>query len=72
MVDCYGDNPSPEQLIKEPHKDVIISNASRWDGASIKQVRACFAEYLCKTKEEDYHYEARFAACLMIDERSLK
>ncbi|KAJ5316722.1 hypothetical protein N7508_001230 [Penicillium antarcticum] len=68
----YGDNPRPEQLIEESHKDVIISDSSRWDGASIEQVRGHFAQYLRKIKQEEHCEDSRFAVCLIIDERSLK
>ncbi|KAJ5214057.1 hypothetical protein N7449_001226 [Penicillium cf. viridicatum] len=68
---CYGDDPRPEQLIEESHKDVIISDSSRWDGASIEQVRDNFAQCLRKIKQEEYCEDSRFALCLMIDERSL-
>ncbi|CDM37042.1 unnamed protein product [Penicillium roqueforti FM164] len=67
----YGNDPRPEQLIEESHKDVIISDPGRWDGASIEQVRAHFAQYLRKIKQEEHCDDSRFAVCLMIDERSL-
>lgn len=70
--ELHGDESRPEQLIKESHKDVIISDPSRWDGASIEQVRGLFAVYLRKIKQEDYSEESRFASCLVVDERSLK
>ncbi|KAJ5961920.1 hypothetical protein N7501_006861 [Penicillium viridicatum] len=37
--ELHGDESRPEQLIEESHKDVVISDPSRWDGASIEQVR---------------------------------
>ena len=71
-MELHGDESRPEQLIEESHKDVIISDPSRWDGASIEQVRGHFAVYLRKIKQEDYSEESRFASCLVVDERSLK
>ncbi|KAJ5415787.1 hypothetical protein N7465_004482 [Penicillium sp. CMV-2018d] len=68
----HGDESRPEQLIEESHKDVVISDPSRWDGASLEQVRDHFAVYLRKIKQEDYSEESRFASCLVVDERSLK
>ncbi|KAJ5097684.1 hypothetical protein N7456_008405 [Penicillium angulare] len=49
-----GDDSSPEQLIQASHKDVVICDAIRWDGASIEQVRNHFAEYLRKTGQAIY------------------
>lgn len=68
----YGDDPRPEQLISESHKDVIISDSSCWDAASVEQVRDHFAQYLHKIDQENYSVDSRFALCLMIDEKSLK
>ncbi|KAJ5522028.1 hypothetical protein N7527_006143 [Penicillium freii] len=70
--ELHGDESRPEQLIEESHKDVVISDPSRWDGASIEQVRGHFAVYLRKIKQEDYSEESHFASCLVVDERSLK
>ncbi|CDM32153.1 hypothetical protein DTO013E5_3632 [Penicillium roqueforti] len=67
----YGDDPRPEHLIEESHKDVIISDSSRWDGAGIEQVRGHFAQYLREIKQEEHCEESRFAVRLVIDERSL-
>ncbi|KAJ5613708.1 hypothetical protein N7528_007362 [Penicillium herquei] len=75
-IDCeaerYPNDTRPEQLVKESHKDVVISDASRWDGASIEEVREHFLGYLRKMNQERSSEEARFASCLVIDERSLQ
>ncbi|KAJ6031850.1 hypothetical protein N7540_002582 [Penicillium herquei] len=75
-IDCeskrYPNDTRPEELVKESHKDVIISDLSRWNGSSIEKVREHFAEYLRKIKQEGSSEEARFASCLVIDERSLQ
>lgn len=63
--------PRPEQLVKESHKDVIISDSSRWDGASVEQVRSHYVEHLREMKQEGCGEQPRFVVCLMIDERSL-
>lgn len=62
----------PEQLVKESHKDVIISDKKRWDGASIEQIREHFAAYLRATGIGMSVGMGRFGGCLVIDERSLK
>ena len=67
-----ADDPRPEQLVQASRKDVIICDADRWDGASIEQIRAHFAEYLRKINQVGCAEEQRFALCLVIDERSLK
>ncbi|KAE8346756.1 hypothetical protein BDV24DRAFT_123426 [Aspergillus arachidicola] len=67
-----GDDPRPERLIQESHKDVIISDKQRWDGAGIEQIREHYAEYLRKTNIGVYGSCGRFEACMVIDERSLK
>jgi hypothetical protein len=48
--ELHRDESRPEQLIEESHKDVVISYPSRWDGASIEQVRGHFAVYLRNIK----------------------
>ncbi|KAJ5195576.1 uncharacterized protein N7498_009014 [Penicillium cinerascens] len=58
-----------ERLVKETHKDVIFSDKQFWDGASIKQVRQHFSEYLRASKGLG---TGRFEGCLLIAERSLK
>ncbi|KAJ5658276.1 uncharacterized protein N7484_001925 [Penicillium longicatenatum] len=68
----YGNDSRPEQLVKESHKDVIISDSSRWDGASVEQVRSHYMEHLREMKQERCGEQPRFVVCLMIDERSLK
>ncbi|KAJ5726587.1 uncharacterized protein N7483_007944 [Penicillium malachiteum] len=68
----FANSSRPEELVKESHKDVIISDSRRWDGASIDQVRDHFAEYLRNMEQEDCSEEPRFAACLSIDEVSLQ
>ncbi|KAB8222313.1 hypothetical protein BDV33DRAFT_168892 [Aspergillus novoparasiticus] len=72
QVDRYGDNSRPEQLVQESHKDVIISDKQRWDGAGIEQIRQHFKSYLGKTKLGMDRGRGRFEACMVIDERSLK
>ncbi|KAJ5930941.1 hypothetical protein N7466_006434 [Penicillium verhagenii] len=62
----------PQQLVQTSHKDVILSDAARWDGASIEQVRDHFAEYLRKTDQDVYPNEQRYALCFVIDEKALK
>ncbi|KAJ5928254.1 hypothetical protein N7466_007210 [Penicillium verhagenii] len=62
----------PEQLIQASHKDAILSDMARWDGASIEHVRNHFAEYLRKTDQMAYPRDQRYALCLVIDEKALK
>ncbi|KAF7122274.1 hypothetical protein CNMCM5793_000231 [Aspergillus hiratsukae] len=67
------EDPEPdstaERLVKESHKDVIVSDKKFWDGAGIEQVRQHFAEYLRTSKGRR---SGRFEGCLIIDEQSLK
>ncbi|KAJ6010425.1 hypothetical protein N7451_001837 [Penicillium sp. IBT 35674x] len=59
-------------MVKESHKDVIISDSSRWDGASVEQVRSHYVEHLREMKQDHSGEQPRFVVCLMVDERSLK
>ncbi|KAK6829071.1 hypothetical protein RU639_003706 [Aspergillus parasiticus] len=70
--DRYGDNPRPERLVQESHRDVVISDKQRWNGAGIEEVRQHFADYLRKTKLGVDGGCGRFQACMVIDDRSLK
>ncbi|CAI7573020.1 unnamed protein product [Penicillium manginii] len=65
-------NSRPERLVKEAHKNVIISDPDYWNGAGIETIRAHFAEYLRAAGEYKYIGTSRFGGCLVIDERSLK
>ncbi|KAJ5742045.1 hypothetical protein N7533_011454 [Penicillium manginii] len=65
-------NSRPERLVKEAHKNVIISDPDYWNGAGIETIRAHFAEYLRAAGEYKSIGTSRFGGCLVIDERSLK
>ncbi|KAB8239084.1 uncharacterized protein BDW43DRAFT_305969 [Aspergillus alliaceus] len=68
----YSDNPRPEQLVQESHRDVVVSDKRCWDGAGIEPIRRHFADYLHKTKLGAYGGCGLSEACMVTDERSLK
>ncbi|KAJ5651744.1 hypothetical protein N7507_009170 [Penicillium longicatenatum] len=67
----YADK-TPERILKETLKNVILEDRERWDGASVKQIRADFIAHLesigCSVGEES----PRSTVCMMIDEACLQ
>lgn len=70
--DRYDD--TPERIVCETSKNVIIEDKEHWDGASVDDVREDFKSYLVEKMGALIRnpISPRFTACLVVDEESLK
>lgn len=65
-------DPCHEQLVQASHKDAVICDVTRWDGAGSGQIRGRFAEHLRKIDRVVHLLELRLILCVATDGRSLK
>ncbi|KAJ5909392.1 hypothetical protein N7504_004035 [Penicillium tannophilum] len=63
---------TPEWIPKETLKNVILEDREHWDGASVEQIRADFITHLESIGLYVGGDDARFTACLFIDEVCLQ
>ncbi|KAJ5549523.1 hypothetical protein N7513_006757 [Penicillium frequentans] len=74
-IDIHGKeytDKTPERILIETLKNVILEDRERWDGASVEQIRADFITHLESIGLSVGESEARSTACLFIDEACLQ
>ncbi|KAF4215114.1 hypothetical protein CNMCM8980_010651 [Aspergillus fumigatiaffinis] len=65
------DHSSPERLVHEGYKCVILEDKERWDGASIKQIREDFKNLVAARGAMIGEVVPRYTVCLVIDQHCL-
>lgn len=67
----YTDN-TPERILKETFKNVILEDRERWDSASVEQIRADFIAHLQSIGSSVGDDFPRSTVCLVIDDACLQ
>jgi hypothetical protein len=74
-IDSGGENfpdKTPENILKETFKNVILEDQDRWDGASVEQIRADFIAHLKSLGLSVGDDIPRSSFCLFIDDACLQ
>lgn len=67
----YADQ-TPERILKETFKNVILQDQGRWDGSSVEQIRADFIAHLESIGSSIGDEVPRSTVCLVIDDECLQ